>query len=130
MVASGEDAAVISEEAVRRELWVSFGSLVRSYVAAAQVGLEPPQVLVVQASEDELELVSSHCSVRLAFAAGKDEGYWVMHQAAVASDDTLLAEGAFRIGMDGLVEWTGLPGRQEMDAVAEALATLILDEAE
>jgi hypothetical protein len=129
MVAAFEGTAVINEEAVRRELWISFGSLMRSYVAAAQVGIDPPQLMVMQASEDELELVASHRSMRLAFAAGKDEGYWVMHQAAVASDDTLLAEGAFRIGMDSLVEWTGLPGRQEMDAVAEAVTTLILGEA-
>ncbi len=130
-LASDAGTAVISEEAARRELWVSFGSLVRAYVAAAQAGVHqiddgPPEVFVVQSSEQEIELVGRARTLRLAFDAAKAEGYWVMHHGP-ASDDTLLAEGAFRIGMDSLVEWTGLPGRQEMDAVAEALATLVLE---
>jgi hypothetical protein len=115
-----------SEEAVRRELWISFVSLIRSYVAAAQIGADLAEVLVAQSSEHELELVSKARTVRLTLDEGSAAGYWVMHLGA-AVDDTLLAEGAFRIGMDSLVEWTGLPGRQEMDAVAEALATLILE---
>ncbi len=118
--------AGVSEDAVLREIWASFCSLVRSYVAGAQVGMNPPAVLAVQPNEDEVELVSNTRTIRLTLDAGHAEGYWVMHQAP-ASDDTLLAEGAFRIGMDSLIEWTGLPGRQEMDAVAEALATLILE---
>lgn len=122
------EPTMISEEAARRELWISFGSLVRSYVAAAQVGLEVAEVLVLQANPDELEVVSSSRTIRIVLDAGQAEGYWVMHQAPALSPDTVLAEGAFRIGMDSLIDWTGLPGRQEMDAVAEALATLILDE--
>ena len=128
MASTFEDAPVLGEEAARRELWISFGSLIRAYVAGAQAGLEPPQVLVSQAGEDDLELVSSRRSIRLHLDPGEEAGYWVMYQAPDASDNTLLGEGAFRIGMDSLVEWTGLPGRQEMDAVAEALATLIVDE--
>ncbi len=127
MVAGIEDAAVISEEAVRLELWISFGTLVRSYVAAAQVGQEVAQALVLQAQPDELEVVSGSRTMRIVRDAGQCAGYWVMHQGPALSPDTVLAEGAFRIGMDSLVEWTGLPGRQEMDAVAEALATLILE---
>ncbi len=127
MLESAPTAAMISDEAVRRELWVSFGSLVRSYVAAAQIGVEVAEVLVVQAHPDELEVVSSSRTIRIVLDAGHATGYWVMHQAPALSPDTVLAEGAFRIGMDSLVEWTGLPGRQEMDAVAEALANLILE---
>ncbi len=126
-LASDAGTAVISEEAARRELWISFGSLVRAYVAAAQIGSEPAEALVLQTRQDELELVSGKRTIRIMLEAGKAEGYWAMYQAPAASDDTLLAEGAFRIGMDSLVEWTGLPGRQEMDAVAEALATLVLE---
>lgn len=118
---------MISDEAARRELWVSFGSLVRSYVAAAQIGVEEPAALVVQPGNDDLELVSKQRTVRLHLAAGHPEGYWAMYSSPQAEDDTLLSEGAFRIGMDGLLDWTGLPGRQQMDAVAEALATWILE---
>ena len=127
MVAALEDEAVIGEDAVRRELWISFGSLVRSYVAAAQMGMEVAQVLVLQEEPDELELVSESRTIRIVLDAGQSAGYWVLHQGPALSPDTLLAEGAFRMGMDSLVEWTGLPGRQEMDAVAEALATLVLE---
>ena len=127
MSAAALSTPIISEEAARRELWISFASLLRAYVAAAQMGLEVAQVFVLQAHADELELVSSSRTIRIVLDAGKAEGYWVMHQAPALSPDTLLAEGAFRIGMDSLVEWTGLPGRQEMDAVAEALATLVLE---
>ncbi len=116
---------MLSEEAARRELWISFCALIRAYVAAAQMGSEPALVLVSQPSETELELVGGARSIRLSLEPAA--GYWVMHQAPGAGEAALLAEGAFRIGMDSLVEWTGLPGRQPMDAVAEALATLILE---
>jgi hypothetical protein len=122
-----DECGMISEESARRELWTSFASLIRSYVAAAQIGVPDPSVLLVQPSEDDLELVSRQRTIRLHMSAGNAEGYWAMYASAAAGDDSLLAEGAFRIGMDGLLDWTGLPGRQEMDAVAEALATLALE---
>ena len=128
MSAFGIEALPISEEAARRELWVSFISLVRSYVAASQIGLESAQVLVLQADEHELEIVGRQRTIQVTLDPGRATGYWAMHRAPIASDNTLLTEGAFRIGMDSKIEWTGLPGPQEMDAVAEALATLSLAE--
>jgi len=119
--------SMISEEAARRELWVSFASLVRSYLTAAQIGIDPPQVLVVQSGPDDLELLGSNRTIRLQLSAGQAEGYWAMYASPAPEDDSLLAEGAFRIGMDGMMDWTGLAGRQQMDAVAEALTTLILE---
>ena len=118
---------MISEDAVRRELWTSFTSLLRSYVAAAQVGIDPPLVLVAQPSDDLLELVAVTQVVKLTLVRGQAEGYWAIYRLPETGDDVPLAEGAFRLGLDSLMEWTGLPGRQEMDAVAEALATLVLE---
>ena len=119
--------AAINEEAVRRELWLSFCSLVRSYVAAAQIGSDVPLALVAQPNQDELQLVSATRTIKLLAEPTQSTSYWSIHPAAATAQDTLVAEGAFRIGLDSRIEWSGIEGRQEMDAIAETLATLVLE---
>ncbi len=110
-----------SETAVREELWTSFRSLLQAYLAAGSMGMDVPQVALLEAEAGELQLVGAQRTVKLAFAARSGEGYW-----AIYTGSAMLDEGAFRLGLDSLLEWSGKANRQEMDAVAEALVTLVL----
>ena len=113
--------ANLSETAVREELWTSFRSLLQAYLAAATIGMDVPQAALLEAEAGELQLVGMERTVKLAFAARSGEGYWAVYTGA-----SMLDEGAFRLGLDSLLEWSGKAQRQEMDAVAEALVTLVL----
>ena len=106
---------------VREELWLSFRSLLQAYLAAGSLGMDVPQAALLEAEAGELQLVGAERTVKLVFEARTGEGYW-----AVYTGPTMLDEGAFRLGIDSLLEWSGKPQRQEMDAVAEALVTLVL----
>ncbi len=106
---------------MREELWISFRSLLQAYLAAAGTGTDIPQAAVLEARAGELQLVGAERTVQLRFDAATGEGYW-----AVFTGASMLDEGAFRMGLDSLLEWSGKPERQEMDPVAEALVTLVL----
>ncbi len=110
-----------TDELARRELWTSFRSLLQAYLAAGSLGADIPQVALLEARPGELQIIGSARTVQLAFEPGTGEGYW-----AVFTGASMLDEGVFRLGLDSLLEWSGKAGRQEMDAVAEALVTLVL----
>lgn len=124
MTANATDAAA------RREIWISFRSLLQAYLAAGAAGAEIPQVLLAEPEADMLQIVGAGRSVRLELTAATGQGYWVIHGKPEAEDGLPLSEGAFRLGLDAQFEWSGKPGRMEMDAVAEALAMLVLDDAQ
>lgn len=122
--------ASVGEIAARREIWVSFATLLRVYLAAASVGDEPPQAILIEVRPGVLHIEGLRRTVKLDMQVRTGEGYWAVYGAATESDpagDTLLEEGAFRLKMDGSFTWSGKRGRVEMDAVAEALATLVLE---
>ena len=110
-----------TDKAAREELWISFRSLLQAYLAAATAGTEVPQALVVEPQPRQLQIVAAAHTVTLEMRPETGEGYWAMYKQAA-----LLDEGTFRLHLDASFEWSGKPGRLEMDAVAEALATLVL----
>ena len=121
MTGNPADPAGPTDAQVRAELWLSFRSLLESYLAAGSLGADIPQAALLDARPDELQLVGPERTVQLRFAAASGEGYW-----AVFTGASMLDEGAFRLGLDSLLEWSGKRERQEMDAIAEALVTLVL----
>ncbi len=110
-----------TDRAARAELWTSFRSLLQAYLAAASLGMEVPQALLAEPQPLELQIVGARHTATLEVLLDTGEGYW-----AVFTGSAMLDEGPFRLGLDGMFEWSGKPGRLEMDAVAEALATLVL----
>ncbi len=121
--------ASAGEIAARQEIWVSFGNLLRAYLAAACLGQAVPQGMLVEPRRNELHLVGPRRNVKLDLQMRSGEGYWAVYDldAARAPDhNALLDEGAFRLALDGTFAWSGKPGTLEMDALAEALATLVL----
>ena len=110
-----------ADKAARAELWISFRSLLQAYLAAGSLDTEVPQALVVDPQPGQLQIVGAAHTVQLEMRPETGEGYWAMYAGSV-----MLDEGGFRLGLDAQFEWSGKPGRLEMDAVAEALATMVL----
>ncbi len=128
---------------MREELWTSFQSLLRAYLAAASIGSEIPQALLLEPEPGRLQIIGAHRTIKLELQPASGEGYWavygtaagreaaVPHKAAgvfdVASEASLLDEGAFRLHLDAEFEWSGKAGRLPIDQVAEALAMLAFE---
>ncbi len=110
-----------TDKAAREELWISFRSLLQAYLAAGCLGAEVPQALVLEPEPRQLQIVGTAHTVKLEMRPETGEGYWAVYAGSV-----MLDEGALRLGLDAQFEWSGKAGRLEMDAVAEALATLVL----
>ena len=109
---------------------MSFATLLRVYLAASSFDEEPPQAIVVEISPGTVHLEGLRRTVKLNMQIRTGEGYWGVYGAATENDpaaDTLLNEGAFRLALDGTFTWSGKRGRVEMDAIAEALATLVME---
>ena len=115
----------MTDEAAREELWVSFRSLLHAYLAGAAMGAVVPQALLHDLSHGKLQIVSTRHTVALELNTRTGEGYWAIFEQP-ETNSSVLDEGAFRLHLDGQMEWSGKPGRLEMDAVAEALATLVI----
>lgn len=115
--------------AARREIWASLAGLLRAYLAAVSLGGEPIPAMVVQVSDTEIHLEGVHRTIKLSMQLRTGDGYWAFYRAAAEgedSGDTMLEEGAFRLSLDSTFVWSGKRGKLEMDAVAEALVTMIL----
>jgi hypothetical protein len=112
----------------RRELWVSFGRLVQAYLAAATIGSTVPPALVTETGPSALQIAGLQHTIRLELRPETGEGYWAVSKAPISQTDDaeILDEGAFRLHLNAQFDWTGKPGPLEMDAVAEALATLVI----
>ena len=110
-----------TDKAAREELWISFRALLQAYLAAGSLGAEVPQALVMAETPDKIQIVGSGNTVQLQLKPETGEGYW-----AVYGRSGLLDEGAFRLHLDAEFEWSGKPGRLGIDAVAEALVSLVM----
>jgi hypothetical protein len=123
-----EAAMEATDAEARRELWVSFRGLVQAYLAGGTIGSSVPPVLVTESGPGALQIAGLHHTIRLELRLDTGEGYWGVSKAPVSEgqDAEILDEGAFRLHLNAQFDWTGKPGPLEMDAVAEALATLVL----
>jgi hypothetical protein len=115
----------------RREVWVSFQSLLQAYLAAATIGTAIPPVLITKTANGAIQIAGLAHTVRLELRQDTGEGYWAVSKApltglAPGDEPEILDEGAFHFHLNAQFDWTGKAGPLEMDAVAEALATLIL----
>ncbi len=117
--------ANLTDRQVREELWVSFRSLLGAYLAAASLGSEVPQALLLSPEAGKLQIVGVRNSLKLELDAENGVGYWSVHGAPVEEGTAdLLDEGAFRLHLDATFDWSGKPDRLAIDQVAEALAIM------
>ena len=120
--------ASLGEIAARQEMWISFATLLRAYLAAASLGQEVPQAMLVEPRKNELHLEGPRRTIKLDLQMRSGEGYWAIYDLARATNgESLLGGGACGLAMDGRFAWSDKAGALEMDALAEALATLVLE---
>ena len=88
--------------------------------------------MLLEAPPDELHLEGPRRTIKLSLQLRSGEGYWAVYGVPAAGADTeaaqLLDEGAFRLTLGAQFEWSGARGKMEMDALAEALVTLVLEQ--
>ena len=111
-----------------REIWTSFGALVRSYVSAAEMHRPEPHARIEQRIEqgDEGSLALHDNSKALTLEADlrTGKGRWTIkdEQSGHTSE-----HGTFLIDSESRIEWNGKPAKLEIDAAAELVAELLFE---
>ena len=110
------------------ELWTSFVGLLRSYLAGAEAYAPAgqPRAQLTASAEGEVIVVTSTRYLVLEANLLDGNGYWSLYEGA-PDPEAMLGDGIFRLTLDSLMEWTGIPGKVEMEQVAEALTTMIFE---
>jgi hypothetical protein len=121
-------STVIPDARVYAELWISFVSLIRSYVAAHDLSRPVLEHALVEEDEDgHLTLSGESKILVLQFESATGTGSW-----AVREDDPgperVLEQGKFKIDEDSQVELSDRRGKLELEVAAEAFTAKVFDE--
>ena len=124
-------ADVVPGSRVLPELWTSFVSLLRSYLAGAEayVPRTEPRAQVTASPAGEVIVVTPTRYLVLEANLADGNGYWALYDGA-PDPEAMLGDGIFRLSADSTMEWTGIAGKVSMGQVAEALTTMILETAD
>jgi hypothetical protein len=116
---------------VYAELWISFVSLVRSYVAAHDMARAVGRTLVDEGPLEDaigrLTLRNGQKILRLEFSAETGAGSWTVYEDA-PGPERVLGRGEFQINTDSLVALSDRRGTLELEVAAEAFTAKIFDE--
>jgi len=112
---------------VFQELWTSFVSLIRSYVAAHDMARVVGHVLVDEGEGGRLTLHNDEKILVLEFENASGKGHWAVYEDD-PGPERLLEEGEFQIGEDSLVTLSDRRGTLELEVAAEAFTAKIFDE--
>jgi hypothetical protein len=113
---------------VHAELWISFVSLIRSYVAAHD--LSRPVTEHATVNEDEngsLTLRGEGKILELAYDLATGVGSWTIYEDD-PGPERVLGRGEFKIREDSEVELSDRRGKLEMEVAAEAFTAKVFDE--
>ena len=116
----------VGAERVFAELWVSFVSLVRSYVAAHDLGRMAGRAFVDEGESGRLTIREEKKILVIEFDARNSAGQWTIYEDEVGPERRL-SSGEFRIGEDSLVTFSDRRGAVEMEIAAEAFTAKIFD---
>jgi hypothetical protein len=109
------------------ELWISFTSLIRSYVAAHDIGRPTGRALVDEGEEGHLTLRSESKILALEFDPSNGHGSWVIYEDD-PGPERVLDRGEFTIGEDSQVTFSDRRGKLELEVAAEAFTAKVFDE--
>ncbi|HEX3471083.1 MAG TPA: DUF5110 domain-containing protein [Silvibacterium sp.] len=113
---------------VYAELWISFASLIRSYVAAHDLSRPVTEhALVDEREAGHLTLRGDGKILALAFEAATGAGSWTLYEDDPGVERAL-EQGKFKIGEDSLVELSDRRGKLELEVAAEAFTAKVFDE--
>jgi hypothetical protein len=116
-----------SENSVYAELWISFASLIRSYVAAHDLGRPVGQTLVDSGENGHLTLRDDGKILTLEFESTTGSGSWTVYEDD-PGPERVLERGKFKIGEDSQVELNDRRGKLELEVAAEAFTAKVFDE--
>jgi hypothetical protein len=125
-------STVIPYARVYAELWISFVSLIRSYVAAHD--LSRPAIehaLVDEDGDGHLALRGEGKILVLQFESAAGAGSWTLYEddrETVPRPERVLEQGKFKIGEDSQVELSDRRGKLELEVAAEAFTAKVFDE--
>ena len=120
-------STAVGDQRVFIELWISFVSLVRSYVAAHDLGRIEGRAFVDDGEERRLTVREEKKILVIEFDAQTGTGEWAMYDDEVGPERRLKG-GEFRIGADSLVTFSDRRGAVEMEIAAEAFTAKVFDE--
>ena len=110
-----------------RELWISFASLIRSYVAAHNIGRPTGRALIDEGEGGHLTLRGENKILTLEFDATDGTGNWAVYEDD-PGPERVLKQGTFRLGEDSQVEFSDRRGKLELEVAAEAFTAKVFDE--
>ena len=110
-----------------RELWISFASLIRSYVAAHDIGRPTGRALVDEGEDGHLTLRGESKTLNIDFDASTGSGTWAVYEDDPGAE-RVLAQGQFTMGEDSQVEFSDRRGKLELEVAAEAFTAKVFDE--
>jgi hypothetical protein len=125
-------SAVIPDARVYAELWISFVSLIRSYVAAHDLSRPVMEHTLVDEREDgHLMLCGESKLLVLQFEPAAGTGSWTLYEddrETGPRPERVLEQGSFKIGEDSQVELSDRRGKLELEVAAEAFTAKVFDE--
>lgn len=104
------------------ELWISFTSLVRSYVAAHDLAIPIASHAQVEVGARRLRLRAGRKTLELEFDPARGSGSW-----AVYENDLDLERGGFEMDENSRVALSDRAGKLELEVAAEAFTAKIFD---
>jgi hypothetical protein len=117
----------VSSEQVFVELWISFVSLVRSYVAAHDLGRVTGYALVDSGTDGRLTVREEKKILVVEFDAHSGTGTWTIYEDD-PGPERQLSSGNFSIGADSMVTFSDRRGAVELEIAAEAFTAKIFDQ--
>ena len=112
---------------VAKELWVSFVSLIRSYVAAHDLAKPVSEHALVDEGEDgQLTLRGEGKTLELEFDPATSKGSWTLYEDD-PGPDRVLSQGRFEITDQSLVAMSDRMGKLELEVAAEAFTALFFE---
>ena len=120
-------STAVGDQRVFVELWISFVSLVRSYVAAHDLGRVEGHAFVDDGEDSRLTIREEKKVLVIEFDALTGTGEWAIYEDEPGPERRLKA-GEFRIGVDSMVTFSDRRGAVEMEIAAEAFTAKVFDE--
>jgi hypothetical protein len=120
-------SATVGEPRIFVELWVSFASLVRSYVAAHDLGRIEARAFVDEGQDGRLTIREKKRLLVIEFDGQSGAGQWTLYEDEVGPERRL-KDGEFRMGADSMVTFSDRHGAVEMEIAAEAFTAKVFDE--
>ncbi len=120
-------STAVGDRRVFTELWISFVSVVRSYVAAHDLGRIEGHAFVDDGEEGRLTVREENRILVIEFDPQMGTGQWAIYEDEPGPERRLKA-GEFRIGADSLVTFSDRRGAVEMEIAAEAFTAKVFDE--